>query len=126
MNYRRHILSLARRMGVKVKENSRLKEGEAWSYAETRTIKVPPLNTYKAYIFCCYELGHLMGKDPANIFDSEIRAWRIARKIARLWTDEANSIRAEGLKTYLSFYKGDKRIRISRDAAKYLKAVLQA
>ncbi len=126
MNYRRHILSLARRMGVKVRENPRLKEGEAWSYAETRTIEIPPLNTYKGYIFACHELGHLMGKDPRNIFDSEIRAWRIARKIARFWTAEANSIRAEGLKTYLSFYKGDKRIRISRDAAKYLKAVLQA
>lgn len=126
MNYRAHIFFLARRMGVKVKENSRLKEGEAWSYAETRTIEVPPINTYKAYIFCCHELGHLMGKDPKNIFDSEIRAWRIARKIARLWTGEANSIRAEGLATYVRHYQGDKRIRISRDAGKYLRAVLQA
>jgi hypothetical protein len=95
--------------------------GVAWR--KTRKIRVPRLDTYRAYLVALHEISHIIFPRPALKFDREVIAWKGARKLARLWTDEANTVMRACLGSYIRYYKCDGRIKLSRSARKFLQGL---
>jgi hypothetical protein len=119
MNYRAHILSIAHRAEISVRETAgNDMECKAWKRA--RIVQIMPVRDYRAYVLALHELAHVLFRVPVLTLDKEIVAWKGARRIARVWTEEANTIMRECLGTYLAHYRGDKRIKLSRSARKFL------
>lgn len=125
MNLSRHILTLAKRHGITVEQTARTEE-ECFAWKRARKVQILPVSNYRTYILAAHELAHVIFPVPVLTLDKEIQAWKGARKIAAFWTREANSIARECLVSYLEFYKGDKRVRVSRMAREYIARILQA
>lgn len=125
VNFHRHVLTLAKRYGIAVKQTARTEE-ECLAWKRARKVQILPVSNYRTYILALHELAHVIFPVPVLTLDREIQAWKGARKIAAFWTREANSVARECLVSYLEFYKGDKRVRVSRMAREYIAKVLQA
>lgn len=119
MNYRHHILFLAKRFRITVEESA-LTDTDCKAWKRARKVQILPVQGFREYVLALHELSHIIFRVPRLTLDKEIVAWRGARKIAREWTEEANSIERECLASYIAHYKGDGRIRISRQAREYL------
>jgi hypothetical protein len=123
MNYLAHILSLASRADITVRETARNDmQCKAWKRA--RIVQIMPVRDYRAYILALHELFHIIIPTPIKTLDKEMVAWGGAKNAAMIWTKEANQIVMECLKSYIDYYKGDKRIKVSRDFRLFIKSLI--
>lgn len=123
MSYKNHIVALCLKHRITLYETA-LDEYNCVSSRKARRIVVLPIINYRTYILALHELFHIVNPCPIKRLDKEMAAWKGAKSAAILWTKEADLIVFECLKSYIEYYKGDNRIKVSKEFREFIKALI--
>lgn len=123
LTFKEHIVALCLKHRITLYETAK-EETECVSSRKARRIIVLPIINYRAYILALHEVFHIVNPCPIKTLDKEMAAWKGAKSAAILWTKEADLIVFECLKSYIEYYKGDNRVKVSKEFRRFIKSLI--
>ena len=115
-------LALCRKRGVRVEYVQ--SEYDCAASRSNRRIRILPLVNKRNLLLAQHEFYHLLGPLPVRILDREMVAWQLVKKNALNWDGAADLLIFECLKSYIDYYRGDRRIKVSKEFREFIKALI--
>lgn len=120
---RRHIKTLARKHGIKIYPIAKTDLDCRASKKAMRIICLPVVNR-RAYLLAAHELFHIIFPIPRKVLDREMVAWEGVKNNAIDFKESDNSVISECLKSYIGYYKGDRRVKVSKEFRVFIQSLI--